>query len=107
MTPTVDYTIYTDASDQGWGATFNGTETGGRWSQAEQKWHINVKELLVVEFGLKALFHNYKGGHVRIMTDNTTTVAYVRKMGGCKFYPVIWWPRESGSGLYREAYGYQ
>ena len=44
--------LYTDASNQGWGATTTQENTGGRWSPEEQLIHINAKELLAIQFGL-------------------------------------------------------
>ena len=41
-----DLTIESDASSQGWGASCQGTSTGGLWSALEKKWHINCLELL-------------------------------------------------------------
>ena len=69
---------------RGWGAVCNNIRTGSRWTAEEQMLHINVKELLAIEFGLKALCSNDAHEHIMIFTDNTTAVAYVRKMGGCR-----------------------
>ncbi len=84
MKGAVDVVIYTDASDQGWGAVSQGVPTGGRWAPRERAFHINAKELLAVEFGLKSLLGQLKNKHIQIFSDNTTAVAFVRKMGGCK-----------------------
>ena len=46
--------LRTDASKIGWGATMNGSVTGGRWTQNETKEHINYLELVAAFFGLKA-----------------------------------------------------
>lgn len=79
-------TIYTDASLQGWGAFCenNGLKpfsTGGRWREEEAQHHINVLEL-------KAIFHGIRSivppevSQIRVMTDNTTALAYIKNMGG-------------------------
>ena len=44
--------------------------------------HINSKELLGAFYGLKALCRDDRDMHIRIMTDNTTCVSYIRDMGG-------------------------
>ena len=45
--------IRTDASTSGgWGAVSGPNQTGGRWSQKEQKLHINVLELMAIEFAI-------------------------------------------------------
>ena len=77
----VDYTIYTDASKIGWGAKDHLDSTGGQWLGIEKEKHINILEIKAVLFALKALVQKpYK--HIRIMTDNTTMVAYINKMEG-------------------------
>ncbi len=85
--PTIDHEMYMDASDEGGGMVFGDIETGGRWSAEEQILNINARELLAVEFGLKALFPNMHNVHIHVFTDNVTTVAFVRKMGGCRSMP--------------------
>ena len=44
--------IYSDSSLTGWGAVCNGVRTGGPWTSAEEKAHINELEILAA---LKAL----------------------------------------------------
>ena len=53
-TPPFDLSIRTDASLLGWGATCNGTSTGGRWSVEEAEQHINCLELKAAILALKA-----------------------------------------------------
>jgi hypothetical protein len=43
--PAFDLVIYTDASNQGWGAQCNGIMTGGRWNIQESRQHINILEM--------------------------------------------------------------
>ena len=83
-TPYVDVTIHTDASDEGWGAS-DGTsqDINGRWSDHELALHINVKELMAIKFAIQAYTPLYDTiRHIRIMSDNTTAIAYVNKQGG-------------------------
>ena len=48
-TPDIDYIIYTDASELGWGAHDDIKSIVGRWSDYEIHYHINVLELLATE----------------------------------------------------------
>ena len=77
--PTLE--IFTDASNEGWGASFDTTETQGSWSNDEKKFHINVKEMLAVYFGLKSLVKHVKGTNIRLNIDNTSTVSILKHMG--------------------------
>ena len=75
--------ISTDASLEGWGAHMSETTAGGRWIEGEANDHINVLELKAILLALKSLVRN-KQKTIRIFTDNTTALAYVRNMGGTK-----------------------
>ena len=77
--------IRRDASGTGgWGAVCGSQRTGERWSEIEKLAHINVLELLAIEFALKSFQEIMKDKYVRILTltDNTCAVAYVKNMGG-------------------------
>ena len=50
--PSIDTTIYTDASLEGSGAVCEKSETGGMWTKQEQALHINALELLGAKLGL-------------------------------------------------------
>lgn len=76
--------ITTAASNTGWGATSNGNSTQGLWAAQETAYHINVREMLAVQFRFKSLLVQVKNQHVRVISDNMTTVTYVNAMGGCK-----------------------
>ena len=73
--------IFTDASNEGWGASFNGKVTQGTWSIDEDDLHINVKEMLAVLFGLKSLLKDVKDVNIRLNIDNTATVSIIKHMG--------------------------
>ena len=77
-----DFILETDASTSGWGAKFGNNTTGGRWSVEEQRKHINTLELMAVKYSLHSLCSHIQNAHVLLQTDNTTTVAYIRNMGG-------------------------
>ena len=74
-------TVYTDASLEGWGAHRGSKTAGGRWSKIESTKHINELELWAILFGLKCFAHK-EDDHIKIFTDNTTALAYVKNMGG-------------------------
>ena len=100
-----DMIIFTDASEEGWGAHVDNITTGGRWTEHELESHINVLELKAIFFALKSLCKT-AGLHVRIMTDNTTALAYVKHMGGVRSQQCnevaqdIWaWAEDNGMWL--------
>ena len=78
-----DVVVFTDASNEGWGAHVGNNATGGRWTEQEKEQHINVLELRAVLFGLQSLC-DQKDTHVRVMSDNTTALAYIKHLGGVK-----------------------
>ena len=76
-------TIFTDASNEAWGASTNDQTINGRWNESEKLLHVNELELLAIKHALSSflpLFPNMK--HLRIMTDNSTSVSYINKQGG-------------------------
>ena len=78
--PNPDKIIYTDASKKGWGWARRDTkEQGG--GQEERELHINVLELKAVYLSLRSLFKEDSNMHVKIMSDNSTTVANINKQG--------------------------
>ena len=79
-----DLTLTTDASNTGWGATCKEQQTGGLWSTKEHCFHINYLEMKAVLFGLQSLCSDLTDKHIRIQSDNTTTVSYINAMGGMK-----------------------
>ena len=82
--PEVRTTLETDASLQGWGACVGELSTGGRWSFQESKLHINVLELLAVKFALRSLCSQNENEAIKILCDNTTSVAYLTHKGGTR-----------------------
>ena len=75
-----DIVLTTDASKQGWRAVRDHHTTGGRWSPTEAE----KLELKAVFFALSSLCKNVRNKHIRILSDNTTTVCYINNMGGSK-----------------------
>jgi len=82
--PPPDLVIETDASLTGWGAVCQGIRTGGLWSVQEQQQHINVLELKAGMFAVQAFTKDQQGIHVHLRMDNTSALAYIRRMGGTR-----------------------
>ena len=74
--------IFTDASNEGWGAHLDDHTARGTWSLPESKLHINHLELKAVFLALKEFRTLVCNKTVLIATDNTTVVAYITKEGG-------------------------
>ena len=71
--------IFTDASQEGWGAHLDEHTARGTWSLPESKLHINH---LAVFLALKEFQSFCCNKTVLIAADNTTVVAYINKEGG-------------------------
>ena len=76
--------IFTDASNEGWGAHLGGSIARGVWSEPESRLHINFLELKAVLLALRSFEKQCRGQIVLIATDNTTVVSYINKEGGMK-----------------------
>ena len=76
--------LRTDASKKGWGAYLEGDTTQCLWSVSESQVHINELELKAVHFAVQAFGERLQNERVKILCDNSTTVAYVNAMGGTK-----------------------
>lgn len=99
-----DFELFTDASLSGWGAVCNGNETKGTWPAFFNPKHINVLEMYAVFFGLKSLI-KVKNKNILLRVDNTTTMCYINRFGGCKsdlheVAKAIWqWAENNNIGL--------
>ena len=71
--------IYSDVSDIGWGAWENERYTGRNWSKLERIYHINLKEMIAVEFSLKSYARKYQV--IRLYIDKTCVVSILENMG--------------------------
>ena len=65
-----DLQIESDASLRGWGASCQGTQTGGPWSQQEQQLHINCLELLAATLAIKTFLKGQGNKSVLLLLDN-------------------------------------
>ncbi|XP_071995315.1 uncharacterized protein [Engystomops pustulosus] len=82
--PTPVLTIRTDASLTGWGAVLAGHYLQGQWDSQTRSRSSNFRELKAVLETFKQIHLHIRNQHVRILSDNTTTVAYLRRQGGTK-----------------------
>ena len=82
--PPPDISIQTDASDLGWGGYLKPLRTLGMWTRSQLFWHMNRKELMAIFLSLKFFLKSQENVHVQIMTENSTSVSYLKCMGGTK-----------------------
>ena len=78
--PKISMIIYADASLEGWGASMGNVSTGRAWLPDEKLMHINVLELKTILLALKP-FVKTSHKHIKIMSDNTTAIHCINKMG--------------------------
>lgn len=81
-------TLFSDASQLGWGAHLGDSLASGVWSLEEKELHINHLELLAVFRALQSFRQELSGSVVSVMSDNSTVVAYLRKSGGTRSEPL-------------------
>ena len=79
-----DYTIFTDASGQGWGAHMGDSKISGIWTRIDRKLHVNCLGLKAVTCALQHWAPLLQGHQVMIATDNSTVVSYINKQGGTR-----------------------
>ena len=78
-----DQMLWSDASDQGWGAFLHSEARSGLWSEEEKLWSINRRELRAILMGLQSL-ESLLDPVIGILCDNSTAVAYLRNQGGTR-----------------------
>ena len=81
--------LFTDASNEGWGAHLDQKSTKGLWSDREKRLHINVLELKAVSLALRDFKDQCQNQTVLVATDNSTVVAYINKQGGNSLRDVL------------------
>ena len=79
-----DFKIFTDASNQGWGAHMGDSKISGNWTLTDRKLHINCLEFKAVTFALQHWAPLLQGCQVMVATDNSTVVSYINKQGGTR-----------------------
>ena len=76
--------LFTDASNEGWGAHLGDFTARGLWSTQESALHINLLELKAVLLALKRFERLCWKETILVCSDNTTVVSYINKEGGMK-----------------------
>ena len=74
--------LFTETSNEGWGAHLEQTFSKGLWSDNKKRLHINVLELKVVSLALRIFKDQCQNQTVLVATDNSTVVAYINEQGG-------------------------
>ena len=74
--------LFTDASNEGWGAHLDHNSIKGLWSDREKRLHINVLELKAVSLALLNFKDQCQNQTVLVATDNSTVVTNINKQGG-------------------------
>ena len=82
--PSIHSTIFTDASNSGWGAWCGEKLVHGFWSETETLEHINFLELKAIWLALLAFASSLRDVHLAVKCDNSTAVAYINNLGGIK-----------------------
>ena len=82
-----DFTIFTDASTQGWGPHMGDSQISGTWTCTHRKLHINCLEFKAVVSALQHWAPLLQGHQVMIATDNSTVVSYINKQEGTRSPP--------------------
>ena len=77
-----DLCLFSDASDQGWGAALGDLHLSGLWSPLCSSFSINQRELLAILFAIRGFLPHLRGQTVAVYSDNSTALAYLRKQGG-------------------------
>ena len=80
-----DLSLFSDASDQGWGAALGDLHLLGLWSSPLcSRFSINQSELLAILFAVQGFLPHLRGQTVAVYSDNSTALAYLRKQGGTR-----------------------
>ena len=74
--------LFTDDSNEGWGAHLEQASTKGLWSDREKRLHINVLELKAVFLALQRFKDQCQNQTGLVAMDNSTVVAYINKQEG-------------------------
>ena len=86
-TPSVD--IMTDASAYGWGGVMIPFQVRGTWGPSLEGFSMNWKELRAIFLTLSYFVDQLQGRTVRVLSDNTTAIACLRRQGSL-VCPFLW-----------------
>ncbi|XP_064107960.1 uncharacterized protein LOC135216517 [Macrobrachium nipponense] len=81
-TPPPEMLLFSDASNEGWGAHLKKLLVSGVWDRHNEHFHINFLEIKAAYLALQEFQTQERGHSVVLMSDNTMVVAYVNKQGG-------------------------
>ena len=97
------FTLTTDASNFGWGASLPPLHLSGQWSPQDRCLHINQQELKAVSLALQAFLPLLRGHPTLVRSDSLTVVAYINHQGGTHSVPLcletlrlLTWCRQEG-----------
>ena len=79
-----DLFLFSDASDQGWGAALGDLHLSGLWSPLCSRFSINQRELLAILYVIQGFLPHLRGRSVAVHSDNSTALACLRKQGGTR-----------------------
>lgn len=79
-----DVVLSSDSSLLAWGATCNGINTRGKWTDEERHLHINCLELLAAKHALCSFVSLLAKKSVLLRLDNKTAISYINRYGGCR-----------------------
>jgi len=77
--------IFSDASLNGWGASWREARTHGWWSDSDKTLHINALELKAAFNALRCFASDLHDCDILLRIDNTTALAYINKFGSIQF----------------------
>ena len=77
-----DLCLFSDASDQGWGAALGDLHLSGLWSPLCSCFSINQRELLAILFAIRGFLPHLRGQTMAVYSDNSTALSYLWKQGG-------------------------
>ena len=79
-----DLFLFSDASDQGWGAALSDLHLSGLWSPLCSRFSINQRKLLAILYSIQGFLPHLRGRSVAVYSDNSTALAYLWKLGGTR-----------------------
>ena len=85
----VEMTLFTDASSFGWGAQLGSRSTWGQWSASQRSWHINAMKMQAVINAVRDFLPHLRSRVVRLMCNNTVTVAYIKSERGTRSHTLM------------------
>ena len=80
--------VFTDASEEGWGAQFRNLTISEVWKGGEIAWSSNRRELQAILLAIRVWEPLLRGRTLLVATDNTAAIAYINKQGGLHSRPL-------------------